>query len=170
VIQVILVRDNSVITDYVFSTVHIVTSIKGNIKVLKKFFVLIPLTSLLASCSITQVVEPADLSDDAMICIVENPSVREGFLVELKAVLDEKKIAYKMVDKQGALDCEWSATYLARWSWDMALYMSYAEINVYRNGELDGQAIYDSTSGGANMSKFIDSEPKIRELVESLMK
>ena len=53
--------------------------------------------------------------------------------------------------------------------WDIALYMAYAAIKVYHNGKLDGEAIYDSRSGGGNFSKFIDAEPKIRELVEQLM-
>ncbi len=47
--------------------------------------------------------------------------------------------------------------------------MSYAEINVFHNGVLDGKAVYDSRSGGGNMSKFIDAEEKIQELVEELM-
>lgn len=65
--------------------------------------------------------------------------------------------------------CEWTSTYVARWTWDLSLYMSYAEIKVFHKGSLDGEAKYDSTRGGANMNKFIDSEPKIRELVNQLM-
>lgn len=65
--------------------------------------------------------------------------------------------------------CEWTSTYVARWSWDLALYMSYAEIKVFHKGSLDGEAKYDSTKGSANMGKFIDAEPKIRELVNQLM-
>jgi hypothetical protein len=47
--------------------------------------------------------------------------------------------------------------------------MSYAEIKIFHNRSLDGEAKYDSTRGGANMSKFIDAESKIRELLEELM-
>lgn len=130
---------------------------------------ILPATLLLASCTINQSVEPADISSDAVVCIVENPAVREGFLAELESILDEKRVNYRVVDKQGSLACEWTATYLARWNWDLALYMSYAEIKVYRNGQLDGEAVYDASGGGANFGKFIDSEPKIRELVESLI-
>ena len=130
---------------------------------------LLMLVLLTSSCAINQSVEPSEVTDNSEVCIIEDPSVREGFLEELKKVLDEKDINYKVVDKQTALACEWTVTYLARWTWDMALYMSYAEIKVYRNGQLDGQAVYDATKGSFNLNKFIDAEPKIRELVEELM-
>ena len=139
---------------------------------MKREFILPTLlaTAFLSSCAINQTVEPADIATDAVVCIVENPDVREGFLAELKKVLDEKHINYRVVDKQESLNCEWTATYLGRWNWDLALYMSYAEIKIYKNGQLDGEAIYDASRGGANLGKFIDAETKIRELVDSLIK
>jgi len=127
-------------------------------------------TFILSGCTISQHVEQANISNDAEICIIENDAVREGFLPELQNVLHEKGINHVVVDWNYAnKNCEWTLTYTARWSWDLAMYMSYAEIKVFKNGKLDGEALYDSTHGGANMSKFIDSEPKIRELVEELM-
>ena len=124
----------------------------------------------LSGCTITQQVEQANISSDAEICIIENDAVRKGFLPELQNVLHEKDINHVVVDRNYAnKNCEWTLTYTAHWSWDLALYMSYADIKVFKNGKLDGEAVYDSTRGGANMSKFIDAEPKIRELVEELM-
>ena len=138
---------------------------------MKKILFLLMFGCIAASgCTIHQHVEPAELSDDAELCIVENRAVREGFLLEFQRVLDEKGVRYKVVDQWYAdKNCEWSATYVAHWLWDIALYMAYAEIKVYHNGELDGEAIYDSRQGGGNFSKFIDAEPKIRELVEELL-
>jgi len=46
--------------------------------------------------------------------------------------------------------------------------MKYAEIKVYRNAALAGEAIYDATWGGGRLDKFINAEKKIRELVEAL--
>jgi len=134
-----------------------------------KVFLLFLIAVFTTSCAISQSVEPSAVAEDAVLCIIEDTDVREGFLEELTKILDEKKINYKVVDKQGALDCEWTMTYLGRWTWDLSLYMSYAEIKVFHNGQLDGQAVYDSTKGGFNLNKFIDAEPKIRELVEELM-
>jgi len=125
---------------------------------------------LLSACSITQNIEPAEISRGSELCIIENPDVREGFLKEYQSVLTSKSIPHKLVSENSVpRSCEWTSTYVARWTWDLSLYMSYAEIKVFHNGSLDGEAKYDSTKGGANMSKFIDAEPKIRELVNELM-
>ena len=131
---------------------------------------LIAMMLLISGCSISQHVEQADISNDAEVCIIENDKVREGFLPELEKVLRDKGIRYVVTDSMYAnQNCEWTVTYVARWSWDLTIYMSYAEIKVYKNGVLDGEAVYDSTRGGMNLGKFIDSEPKIREMVDQLM-
>jgi hypothetical protein len=135
----------------------------------KKFSATISIM-LISACSITQNIEPAEISKGSELCIIENPDVREGFLKEYQSVLSSKGIPHRLVSENSVPDsCEWTSTYIARWTWDLSLYMSYAEIKVFHKGSLDGEAKYDSTKGGANMSKFIDAEPKIRELVNQLM-
>jgi hypothetical protein len=151
------------------STKHCHKISEGEIK-MNKPILLIAMMLLFSGCSISQHVEQADISNDAEVCIIENDAVREGFLSEFEKVLREKGIKYVVTDRGYAnQNCEWSVTYVARWSWDLALYMSYAEIKVYKNGVLDGEAVYDSRRGSANMGKFINAEPKIRELVDQLM-
>ena len=44
---------------------------------------------------------------------------------------------------------------MGRWKWDLALYMALAEIKVFRNGKLAGEAIYDSRSGSGSFKKYI---------------
>ncbi|WP_296591986.1 Sbal_3080 family lipoprotein [Methylophaga sp.] len=129
------------------------------------------LTSLtVTGCSIKQTVEPAEIPEKAELCIIENTDTREGFLKEFQSTLSARGIQHQLVSARDVPEsCEWTATYVARWTWDLALYMSYAEIKIFRNGNLDGEAIYDSTHGGGNMGKFIDAEPKIQELVNELM-
>jgi hypothetical protein len=39
---------------------------------------------------------------------------------------------------------------------------------VFVEGKEAGRAVYDSLSGGANMNKFIRTEPKLAELVDQL--
>jgi hypothetical protein len=134
------------------------------------FVAALTLSVVLSGCAISQNVEQAHIPNAAELCVIENDRVREGFLPELLGVLDEKGISYIVTGNHVAHNgCEWTLTYTARWSWDLAIYLSYAEIKVFKNGVLDGQAVYDSRGGSANMSKFIDAEPKIRELVEELM-
>ena len=127
------------------------------------------LTALLAGCSIQQKVEPVNLSQDSQLCIIENTKVRDGFLQEFRSVLAARQIPHQMVEQFDVPEnCQWTATYNAKWSWDMATYMSLAEIKVYHKGELMGEALYDATKGGANMNKFISADEKIRELVNEL--
>ncbi|QYK04861.1 Sbal_3080 family lipoprotein [Shewanella zhangzhouensis] len=137
---------------------------------MKKIIIMAMAMGALSACTIKQHVDPINLDTQAAICIVENPDVREGFLLEMEKVLREKQINYRVVKELDARDgCEWTATYTASWAWDLALYLVYAEIKVFHEGKLDGEAIYDARMGGANMGKFIDAEPKIRELVEQLL-
>ena len=137
---------------------------------LRKLFILLCLAAAMSGCSIQQSIESAEIEREATLCIIENPAVREGFLTTLKSSLSERGISHRVV-RSGAIPnaCRWTASYNARWSWDLALYMSFAEISVYRDGRLDGKALYDATGGGANMGKFIDAETKIRELVNALL-
>jgi len=46
--------------------------------------------------------------------------------------------------------------------------MSYAEIQVYNDGQNVGRAIYDSRMGGMRLDKWVDAETKIAELVDQL--
>jgi hypothetical protein len=133
-------------------------------------YVLPGLAALVVSgCSITQTVNPVENLATNEVCIIESPQVREGFLPELKNVLQAKNAQVHVLGSDATTtSCPTVLTYIARWKWDLAMYMSYAEINVYRNGQAVGKALYDATSGGGRLDKFIDSEPKIRELVNEL--
>ena len=133
-------------------------------------WILILIAMALSGCSINQSVEPAELDKGDRLCVVEDVDVRPGFLGEIKKFLAERRIPYDIVQNDAIpVSCEWTMRYVGRWTWDMSLYMSYAEIKIYKNGQLDGSAVYDSTGGGANMNKFIDAEPKIRELLDQLI-
>lgn len=137
---------------------------------MQKIFLVMAVVVGLAACTITQNVESAKLSQGSQLCIIENSKVKAGFLKEYQAVLDDKKIPYQVVSESSVpSSCEWTSTYVARWRWDLALYMEYAEIKVFYKGSLSGQATYDASRGGGSMSKFIDAEPKIRELVDQLI-
>jgi len=126
--------------------------------------------TLLAGCSIKQHVLPVDKIDESgQICIVENEAVRPGFARQLLKVLGDRGYVPRMLPQgSDTRSCPTVATYEARWTWDLTIYMAYAKISVYHEGEVAGEAVYDATKGGARLDKFIDAEPKIRELVEQL--
>ncbi len=134
-----------------------------------KISVLCILGLMISACTINQKVQPVSLLVGKDVCIVENPAVRSGFLSEFQRELVRKGYKVKLLSPgSGVGDCETTSIYLAKWSWDLAIYMAYASIKVYKNGVLEGEALYDATGGGANMSKFIDGETKVRELVNQL--
>jgi hypothetical protein len=105
----------------------------------------------------------------AQICIIKNEKVREGFLDAYGDALKAKSIQVKTLAETATLnDCPTTSTYTANWAWDMALYMRYAEIKVYRSAAFVGEAGYDATWDGGRLDKFISAENKIRELVDEL--
>jgi len=123
----------------------------------------------LAGCAINQTVRPVGKVDARQVCIIDSPSVRPGFLESYKKALAKKGYTVRQLPPSAAVgDCPLASTYTGRWQWDMALYLAYAEIKVYSNGQPAGEATYDATSGAANMAKFIDADKKIDELVGQL--
>ena len=125
---------------------------------------------LLSGCAINQTVKPVDRFAGTQICIVVNPAVSQaGFLTTYARVLSEKGYTVRQLSPGAAVtECPVTSTYTANWRWDLGLYMAFADIKVFSNGQQSGQAIYDAKSGGANMNKFIRGETKIIELVNQL--
>lgn len=125
---------------------------------------------LLAGCAITQKVTPVESLSGKEICVVVNPAVSQpGFLTAYTRALNERGYTVRELPPGASVnDCPITSTYTANWRWDLALYMAFADIKVYRDGTQVGQAVYDAMQGGANMSKFIKGDAKISELVDQL--
>lgn len=123
----------------------------------------------IAGCAIHQNVKPVERFEGKNICVVENPAVKFDFLPAFKKSLEGRGFTVQMLQPTAALrECPITATYTANWRWDLAMYLAYAEIKVFNNGQPAGEAVYDSLKGGANMGKFIKGENKIAELVNQL--
>lgn len=133
-------------------------------------FVIAIVCAATAGCSITREVRPVSVAQsDKEICIVEAPSVREGFLQAYRSELEKKGFVVKMLPPGSALNaCPLTSTYIGKWSWDLAIYLNYAEIKVYRDGTLSGSALYDGRKGGANLGKYGNGEKRIASLVNEL--
>lgn len=123
----------------------------------------------LAGCAIQQTVRPVSAIADRQICVIENPVVRSGFVEAYKRSLTTRGYDVRQLPANAPVNsCATTSTYTANWRWDLAMYMAYAEMRVFSDGKLVGEAKYDSLRGGANMNKFIDADKKINELVEQL--
>lgn len=127
----------------------------------------------LVACAIHQRVIPLDPEDLREVCIIENPAVRSGFLREYRRVLEVRGYVVRLIPEGSpASSCPLTSSYNARWSydwfWTSGVYMSLAEIHVFRDGGFAAQAVYDSRNAPINPLRIIDAEPKIEELVEAL--
>jgi hypothetical protein len=132
---------------------------------------LVMLLIILAGCSIKQEVKPVTAAQVTTkdICVRRNAAVREGFLEAYRQALETKGFAVRLLEPDaGVTACPLLTTYTANWRWDLALYMAYAEIIVYGDGNQVGKAVYDSLGGGGRMDKFIKADEKVRELVDQL--
>ena len=126
-------------------------------------------TLLLTGCSIKQNITPVADLETKEVCIIQNPQVTNNFLPAYKSALEAKNYSVIIKDSNDTITvCPVTSTYTANWRWDLALYLAYANIKVFKQGVLSGEAVYDSLSGGANMAKFIKGEEKIKELEHQL--
>ncbi|WP_128003658.1 Sbal_3080 family lipoprotein [Piscinibacter defluvii] len=124
-----------------------------------------------AGCAITQEVTPVKLGQPAQdLCLVRNSEVvQDEFHDVYSRVLERKGFRIRALPDKSPVDaCPLLATYEAIYRWDLAIYLARADLRVYADGKEAGRAVYDSLSGGANMNKFIRTEPKLTELVNQL--
>ncbi len=125
----------------------------------------------LTGCAITQNVTPFKADPPARdLCLVRNSEVVQDAFHDVYAKVLERKgfVVRSLPDKSPVDACPLLATYEAIYRWDMAIYLARADLRVYAQGKEAGRAVYDALSGGANMNKFIRTEPKLAELVDQL--
>lgn len=125
----------------------------------------------LTGCAITQEVTPSELNQRAQeLCLVRNSEVVQDEFHDVYArVLEKKGFRVRTLpDKSPSTSCPLVATYEAIYRWDMAIYLARVDLRIWADGREAGRAVYDSLSGGANMSKFIRTEEKLTELVDEL--
>jgi len=126
-----------------------------------------------SACVINQTVRAVRLNENLgseIVIVPEKEGVRISFTEAYSAALKAKGLS--VVEKPFGTpltDYSLASTYVARWSWDLATYMSYAEIHVFEHGKEIGHVLYDSRMGGGRIDKkFIKAEEKINELVDQL--
>lgn len=136
----------------------------------KIFFISLLGIIIFSGCTIKREVTPISKEIDNTVCIIRDNAVRAGFLTAYKESLQELGYIVKILPQNSSTDsCKISSTYTAKWSWDLAIYMSYAKINVYKDSKLIGSALYDSRSGsGRVFDKFGNGDEMIKSLVQEL--
>ncbi len=125
----------------------------------------------ISGCAITQEVTPSGLDQRGQeLCLVRNSEVvQDGFHEVYERVLQKKGFKVRWLpDKSPVTSCPLVGTYEAIYRWDLAIYLARADLRIYADGKEAARAVYDSLSGGANMNKFIQTEPKLTELIDQL--
>lgn len=122
----------------------------------------------LSGCAIDTSVSPVAAHPES-VCLVQNDQVlMSGFQRELASQIEAHGIQVDSVDKPVPQECRYVVKYTANWRWDMAMYLEYAQIDVFNEGRLAGRAVYDARSGKLNMNKFGSTAEKIEPLVTKL--
>ena len=103
--------------------------------------------------------------DGKEICIIENPDVRPAFLTAYERRLQEK--GYKTQIIKDALACQTTSTYTATYGEHWGVYLARAELKIFNNGTLIGQARYRAPH--ASPEKHGRVESKIESMVELLL-
>ncbi len=130
------------------------------------------LNFLLFGCTIRYTANPISIPkvDRKEICVIEAESYG-NFLLSYKKALEEKGFAVKVLSRESDVAaCPLSSTYRSSWSWDFVTYLSNAQIFVYRNGILVGNALYEAPCCGWSLTFKIyeKTDKKIAKMVDQL--
>jgi hypothetical protein len=103
--------------------------------------VLVLVPSSTAVCTITTHVEPIRRDAPEALCVKENPPVwSKEFLPALREQFERRGITTSVYASDVPNGCRHRAEYDANWSWDLTVYLVYADIRVYEEHHLIGRA------------------------------
>lgn len=127
---------------------------------------------LLVSCTIVSDVQSVSQPIEAdTIYVQDQPNLHmEGFQPELLSQIHALGFDTVVFEGDTPEAAEYVLTFTANWYWDIAMYLTYFECNLYRNGEHVGSALYDAREGSSNLGKFGHTADKIRPLVQQLLR
>lgn len=124
---------------------------------------------LLASCSINDRVEPLAVSKISKICLKTNEAVHmSGFRPEVIYQFERHGVTTTTYSGARPKNCRYHGDYVARWTWDMAMYLNFAEIKVYDRGKQIGLVEYDARVAQFHIGKFGTTRSKLDPLFDRL--
>lgn len=105
------------------------------------------------------------------VCIEENPKVIvEGFVSTLEDGFEDHLITTEIFRSRKPDHCEFTLKYTALRSWDMAPYLSHAELRLYRGSERIGYAEYHlNGKGGLSLMKWAGVKSKMAPVINELL-
>ena len=105
------------------------------------------------------------------ICIQNNPRVTvSDFVPVMQEGFQAHGISSKVVANPVGAECLFTAIYTARRSWDMATYLSEAQIDILRDGRNIASANYHlKGKGGLSLNKWVGTRTKILPVIDQLL-
>ena len=132
------------------------------------------LTTLLAVAGCTSMtVRPVDPAAKVKhVCIENNPKVMVGdFLPVVRDGFTRHGISTEVYSAQRPPECEYVLKYTALRSWDLAPYLSKAELHLERDGvEIASAEYHLKGKGGFALTKFQGTKTKMDPVVDELLK
>lgn len=129
--------------------------------------------AVLAGCT-SIAVKPVDRDEHRVehVCIQENPRVIvKGFLESVERGL----VRHGLTSERYAGDkppdhCVYTLNYVARQSWDIAIYLWQAEVEMRKGAEIVGTAEYHlRNKGGLALNKWGSVESKMAPVLDELL-
>ncbi|KOO14344.1 hypothetical protein AKJ18_13630 [Vibrio xuii] len=137
---------------------------------MKKLFALGLAVSTLVGCGAPRYSGHSvpDTNQKPEVVIVKDNATRSGFLATMEQWLQEHEYTYTVVPEQSQHDLDkLTLEYEGRWSWDLALYLSDADIQAFLSGQRVGKVEFN-VPYTANPNKFGDASERIGYMMDTL--
>lgn len=138
---------------------------------MKKLFIVAILLTLTSCTSIrVQSLNP-DVHKIHHVCIEENPSVIvQGFPNVIQKGFERHGITTELYSGIMPQYCECKLNYSANQTWDMAVYLTHAELSLYMDNERIAYAEYHlNGQGGLALNKWGSVESKMNPVIDELL-
>jgi hypothetical protein len=124
----------------------------------------------LAGCTAVRVQPVAAENRIEHICIQDNPKVQVGdFVTVMQEGFQKHGITSQIVRDEPPKACLYVSTYTARRTWDMAMYMTDAQIDILKEGRTIASANYHlKGKGGFALTKWAGTRAKILPVIDQL--
>jgi hypothetical protein len=105
------------------------------------------------------------------VCINDNPRVMVGdFLDVMKEGFQKYGITSQVITSPVSAGCSYTSNYTARRTWDLAMYMTDAQIDILRDGRQIATANYHLKGGGGfSLNKWANTRSKILPVMDQLL-
>lgn len=132
---------------------------------------LVVLCAALGGCTSVRVKPVSAENRIDHICIQENPRVQVGdFVSVMQEGFQKHGITSQLYKEDTPAKCQYTSTYTARRTWDMAMYMTDAQIDVLRDDRQIASANYHlKGKGGFALNKWQGTRSKILPVIDQLL-